>query len=296
MHTESSSLGAASFVVRGGAIFVFASLAGCARYYAGHGYAVASAPSRAPYAINEPAPTVVYLTQPSVSASVVVQAPPTVVATSAGSEVRAEGAASSCVAPAPEVTDCRMRCTVDFDRHRTDCRGAITLDPSTHDYRSTEQALFRVDMTGYRELDVEIEACDPSGWVLHVGDSRSNDGWGGDAADVSNDAELQVNGAPGSLSSQLYASDEGSGRLVRPADRRQVALGDRCERHRYGLADQRVSYDDGTAVCDPALLRVEPPSDREGTPDAIWWVGVNRTVRGGDRVGGGVREAVLCLR
>jgi hypothetical protein len=241
----------------------------------------------------------------------VVQAPPSVVvdvpvreascsssvlATSAGSEVPGQSEAASCVAPPPEVTDCRVRCTVDFDRHRTDCRGAITLDPSTHGDRATEQALFRVDMTGYRELDVEIAACDPRGWVLHVGDSRSNDGWGGDAADVSNDAELQVNGAPGSLSSQLYASDEGSGRLVRPADRRQLTLGERCERHRYGFADQRVSYDDGTAVCDPALLRIEPPSDREGTPDAIWWVGVNRTVRGGDRVGSGVRQAVLCLR
>jgi hypothetical protein len=232
---------------------------------------------------------------------VVREAPTQVVSTSSSCGASSGGeapgvAAAACAAPAPEVTDCRVRCTVDFDRHRTDCRGPITLDHTAHDYRTSRQALFRVDMRGYDELAVEIEACEPSGWVLHVGDSRSNDGWGGDMADFSNDAELHVNGAPGLLSSQLYASDEGSGRLVRPADRREISLAGRCERHRYGFADQRVSYDDGTAVCDPALLRVQPPTDREGSPDATWWVGVNRTIRGGERVGTGVTQAVLCLR
>ena len=45
-----------------------------------------------------------------------------------------------------------------------------------------------------------------------------------------------------------------------------MTLGDRCERHRYGFADQRVSYDDGTAVCDPALLRVQPPGGGRSAP------------------------------
>lgn len=333
MSRTSSSVSRLSCVV---ALALVASLTGCSRYYAGHAYVYAPAsppldPTNQAYASSAygtsaygasayGAPIVsgsVYVAEPSVSASLVVQPtlavfpePQRVVVreaetqvvsssscgASAGGESPTEAAAAACTAPLPEVTDCRVRCTVDFDRHRTDCRGPITLDHTAQDYRTSRQALFRVDMAGYTELAVEIEACEPSGWVLHVGDSRSNDGWGGDMADFSNDAELHVNGAAGLLSSQLYASDEAGGRLVRPADRREVTLGDRCERHRYGFADQRVSYDDGTAVCDPALLRVQPPGDREGRPDSTWWVGVNRTIRGGDRVGTGVTQAVLCLR
>jgi len=47
-------------------------------------------------------------------------------------------------------------------------------------------------MTGRSTLGMSITLCNPTNWVVNLGDSPSNDGGGGDATQFSNDAEIQI--------------------------------------------------------------------------------------------------------
>lgn len=57
----------------------------------------------------------------------------------------------------------------------------------------TKQGLFNINMAaGYTKLTMSVMFKDPNGWVLNVGDSSTNNGYGGDRATFYNDAEMQI--------------------------------------------------------------------------------------------------------
>jgi hypothetical protein len=46
----------------------------------------------------------------------------------------------------------------------------------------------------------------------------------------------------------------------------------------------------------PHLLRIDPPTDAEGTPDALWHLGLNRSYANSTRTGTGTTVTTLCFR
>jgi hypothetical protein len=144
------------------------------------------------------------------------------------------------------------------------------------------------------ELVLSVRVCDPTGWTVHVGDSPSNDGGGGDAGQFSNDAEAQLLGLElAVISNQMHPSGPATDLYRNPAY--VGATG--CTDFRWTVRDQFFGSDRGAiSVTSPYALRIDPPSDSEGPPDALWYVGLNRTYGSAARTGTGATSAAFCLR
>jgi hypothetical protein len=184
------------------------------------------------------------------------------------------GEAGGCVVSC-EVTGTSAPCTAPFSVTST-----------------TAGVVLRVDMTGHAEMQLEVEVCDPTGFLVHLADSPSCNGWSGDGGDFSNDAEVHTSGT----GLYAYASDEGgSVNLLTLADYLPASG---CANRTLLIGDQYLASADGSfaRLDSPYLLRINPPADAEGTPDAIWYLGFGRSVGSSSRTGTGFSLAKICLR
>jgi hypothetical protein len=191
---------------------------------------------------------------------------------------------------------CRLRCVLDPRADRNDCGSWLTWlsPPSAGSARSAAA----IDLPpGSRLLRLRFEVCDPHGLWLHVGDSPSNDGAGGDAGHFSNDAELELR----ATGLWMYGNDYG-----RSADLRDLTLASvpdfvaasGCTRRTLVLGDGVLeSRDPAVRVRSPYALRLQPPHDHEGTPDRRWYIGINRSVASDtpERSGAGLAWVELCV-
>jgi len=183
-----------------------------------------------------------------------------------------------------------------------DAGAVVCADPCTIDIPSQSSTCpFDVDWSQSRfgvtvpstndELHVGAHICSPSGWVLHIGDSPSNDGYGGDGGDFSNDAEIQFV----ATTLTIYGSDRSvdDSNHVRTFDDAIAAQG--CTDAHLVIGDGHVSVDPpGMDEHADDLLRVGA-DDAEGRPDRKWWVGMNRTYARASRSGHGLRRLTLCF-
>lgn len=137
---------------------------------------------------------------------------------------------------------------------------------------------------------VEVTFGGPSqDWSFNLGDSPSNNGWGGDGGDFSNDAELEI--VNGKL--DVFGSDDLSGEakiLLRGRD-----LGIRPGRTvHFEIANGEVRADKDVHLKHPALFALDGQPDREGPVNYDLFIGVNRVVAGG-RFGSGVAAVKVRL-
>jgi hypothetical protein len=191
---------------------------------------------------------------------------------------------------APDATDsapaCALQCTIDAVASTTTCAGRVSAIVQL----AAGAGTFRLDMNGMNELSFTATICDPTGFVVHVGDSPSNDGGGGDANNFQNDAETYLQ----QTAWQVFASDFMPGQL---ASKDVVPIAG-CTSPTVRILDQQVHVH-GTSdvdVMSPFALRLNPPTDTQGPPDAIWFLGVNRTIGNATRSGTGLSKLDLCLR
>lgn len=181
---------------------------------------------------------------------------------------------------------CRVACTIDVIAGTTDCPS--TLITPTH--LQPGSGALRAQLTGMRGLELTAHICDPRGFTLHVADSPTNNGYGGDSASRSNDAELQI--VDRTLT--IFGSDNARGaRLYEDGE----LLGPQgCQDLRLYLGDSvALAEQPCMTVRSDGALRLDPPSDREGPPDSEWYLGLNRVVAGG-RSGSGLQRLALCVR
>jgi hypothetical protein len=179
---------------------------------------------------------------------------------------------------------CANSCSITMSVDGPYCGGAITV--------AGNQGFGTIDMTGRTELFVAAFICDSTGYVVHVGDSPSDDGGGGDAKDSSNDAEVYLNGS----------TFEAWGNDFSPPGARQLenapgfAPAAGCFDFEMAVRDQEVETTKPAqlVVQSPFLLRINPPMDREGIPDALWHIGLDRTPGGLLRTGSGLVNVSLC--
>jgi hypothetical protein len=126
----------------------------------------------------------------------------------------------------------------------------------------------------------------PTGWALNVGDSPTNNGFGGDAGTVPGNAELQV--LDDSLS--VYSS------ATSPEDLDRLAfqhLGLTDGALNLVVADQSLSWGQPYSLLEtPNVPRLFAIPDAEGDGRSFY-VGLNRVVGNTSRVGCGARRVLI---
>lgn len=172
-----------------------------------------------------------------------------------------------------------------------DGRGGVKV--LEHDV-STRRLVLQINFGDNRRLRVGVlHDQDPKGWTIHVGDSETNNGYGGDGGSQSNDAEAQVVG--GSL--MVYGSD------TAPQNEKVLSQGKNIVKaHSWTVlevADRELAWLDPvlqsmSGIKSPHLFALGGQVDTEGTPNRTVYLGVNRTIaQSHDRVGAGAARVLV---
>jgi hypothetical protein len=175
---------------------------------------------------------------------------------------------------------CASHCHVDVANGTTDCE-SLTIDPS-------RTSLATIDMRGDDGVLITIEVCDPSGLAFQIADSPTAHATGGDDGSTSHDADIALD----ATTLHLRAAT-GSG--VPESSIASFVAATGCTRRTFALADQ-LAYvvDTGAGLCGTGMLRINPPTDAHGAPDARWYLSVAGSVDG-HTPGSGVRSVELCF-
>lgn len=145
----------------------------------------------------------------------------------------------------------------------------------------------------------------PTGYSLNIGDSRTNNGWSGDAGTQSHDAELQVQ----NNSFTVFGSDymPGSKQLTLPADgdsdpKAQENFFKSGKRTRIRINHNKVSWWFGSesesqakVLTSPYLFNLNDSADAEGSSQPEIHIGLNRTIYSASRSGSGITTVYIYL-
>lgn len=184
---------------------------------------------------------------------------------------------------------CLYQCAIDVLANSNTCSAAVSA------MLMGSRGTAVINMSGYTELELRAMICDPTEWVLHLGDSPTNDGQGGDVGTTSNDAEAHfIFGTQ----YQVWGNDYVSGAAKTLADVPNALPASGCSSVVMIVRDQyiEVAQPVSNIVNSQYALRINPPTDMEGTPDALWYLGMNRTIGSMLRTGTGLQNVSLCLR
>lgn len=161
-------------------------------------------------------------------------------------------------------------------------------------------ALVHIDMKNHKRLVLDLEFSGPSvEWSFNLGDSNTNNGWGGDSSTAIHDAEIQI--LNGNL--EIYGSDLLDDYPEYPPNKRFMkawanVVDDGGGTVRIEIADGEVTYIDPEGRRDsylhPALFALAGQDDREAGVNYDLYLGVNRVVAGG-RVGSGLSRVQVQL-
>jgi hypothetical protein len=186
-------------------------------------------------------------------------------------------------------------CDIDFETNRTTCSGDVSVSMADGRARTEIDASRVLAAGGSAAVSFEVRVCQPTGWVLDIGDSPSNNGGGGDDGDFSNDAELQ-------LFDSTFTAVGRDGTVPAVIMSMPLRLLDsshgNCWTETITVRDQVVSLrgNDTADMTSPGLIRFNAP-DSEGTPDSWIFAGFNRVIDdwSTSRVGSGVRQVRITV-
>jgi hypothetical protein len=175
---------------------------------------------------------------------------------------------------------CASHCRIDVASGETNCD-----EVSLGDVRP---GLATLDMSSDDGVLLTFEICDPSGYVMQISDSPTARPEGGDQGSTSHDADLALEGTTLALRAAT-----GSG--VSPSSVAGFVSATGCSTRTIVLADQIAYLVETTAgMCGTGMLRISPPTDAHGAPDARWYLGLTGSVDG-TVTGSGVRSVDLCF-
>ena len=162
------------------------------------------------------------------------------------------------------------------------------------------QFAVRVDLAaGWKRLDVFGSLCNATGFTMHLADSPTCNGFGGDAGTTTHDAETYLNGT----NFETYAA--GDPQIV---ERNAIAASG-CFKVQWTILENRILFDDDGDPTDSPKITLdsingfevapydEPDSEDPSGADANrWYVGLNRMVQAtAGRTGTGVDNACFVL-
>jgi hypothetical protein len=192
-------------------------------------------------------------------------------------------------------------CVVDPLTASDDC----TLGVVNASYPSSNKARAVVDLNAsfnWASLVVRVETCNGSGYTVHVADSPTNNGFGGDAGSTQHDAEAHTVGT----TLYVYRSDIGSGSPLRCQFGGPSSVSG-CIVQDWIVRPDELSFDSSTFSSNSLERCLSPdlfdfPSydeaDSEDTTGAYedkLYVGLNRTYGSASRSGSGVQRACFFL-
>ncbi len=202
-------------------------------------------------------------------------------------------------APCPAAT---YSCKIDIDGGSNDCTdGIVTLQTSSGTGRVAAVDLEATN--SWQSLNVLLEVCDPNAWTQNIGDSPTNNGWGGDNSSTSHDAEAQIK----DRNVSVYRSDVGGGGLA--CSQSNVLPASGCRIVQWTVRDDQVTFDADSDTCDSpdfvcngsddellvTAYDVYDPQDPSGDDEDMWYVGLNRVVNSSSRNGSQVKWACFVL-
>jgi hypothetical protein len=161
---------------------------------------------------------------------------------------------------------------------------------------SVYQTSWEVDMSRYSTMIVDAPTNKVSQWGLHIGNSPTNDGNGGDGSTFSNDSEFQTYGS----SVALYADDYGATSVLWS----NTAAINVSRDHTYtvvcdeylGFESDTVAYTD---ISSPYIFQIDgdevDAQSSTGMNDQLLYLGLNRVVYGSGRTGQGYGSVKVYL-
>jgi len=185
-----------------------------------------------------------------------------------------------------------------------ECEVSITDDTVTCDGESTPVTVhaaaaglvLQIDMAGYTSLRATMTLSEPSGWLWHLGNSPTNDGYGGDNGDNQNDSEAH---AVLGTELRVFSNDLGGTELLLEASDVSDPVAADVE---VEVCDGQFHYRSGTyttVLVDDYIFQVdgdEADSESGGTNDTIVYLGLERTVNNVTRTGGDLTSVQVRLR
>ncbi|MEM9293401.1 MAG: hypothetical protein AAGD01_17085 [Acidobacteriota bacterium] len=185
-----------------------------------------------------------------------------------------------------------------------DCSLEDVVDPQPSPFGSNQRRAI-VDLNqgfNWRSLVVRVETCNPTGWTVHIGDSPTNNGYGGDSGSTSHDAEVQA------LNNQLtvYESDIGTSSLTclftGPPNPPGCIVQQYLVRNDYFEFDPNVPLTTNPlSICSNSTIFDFPNYDEADLedPSGLYedkvYVGLNRTYGSSSRNGSGIQRACFFL-
>ncbi len=180
-----------------------------------------------------------------------------------------------------------------FDEILHTCQGITALDfiHSPENNQTVFKLTLDPETTGFIRAVFEIEYTDtPVDWTVNIGDSASNNGFGGDGGDQSNDAEMQVH----TTTMNIYGNQNFPGNLlqtveevVSPDSTLVLEVSNEMLGWRYpGITDDLFSE---------FLYALDGQPDSDGPINFDIYAAFNRTIGEAGRNGSGVGRVVIKL-
>ena len=191
-------------------------------------------------------------------------------------------------------------CTAEMAASGHDCNFVDVFLYGASNVSEERIAIVDLDATElWQSFVLRVETCDPSGWTVHIGDSITNNGYGGDSQSTQHDAEVQ--NFDGVVSS--YSSDFGASNLAHQFANPVSG----CVVQQYYVANDWFVFDPDAATSGDLLYAYNPLSfdfpaydeadleDPMGLLEDRLYVGINKTFNAGSRTGTGVQKACFYL-
>ncbi len=191
-----------------------------------------------------------------------------------------------------------VSCTLDLTLGRNDCGnigGAMVMN------QNGNQSLLRLTLdphsTGYVKARFDITYGNtPSGLSVNIGDSISNDGYGGDNGNQSNNAEVQIDNDQLSVygNDTTKASDTVDNKRQLKVLRSVVQAGETIS---LEVSNERLGLNTASGievVNSPYLFALNGQEDRQGASNNDIYAAFNRSIVG-NTTGAGVAKVVMTL-
>ena len=129
----------------------------------------------------------------------------------------------------------------------------------------------------------------PTGFSVNIGDSITNNGYGGDSSTQSNDAEIQIF----NNNLTVFASDTGGSRQL--ANKVNFASSNSTVKLTVGNELFVGNGNSSVNLSDPALYALNGQSDTQGTVNYNIYAAFNRVIDTNSRIGSGAKSVTITL-
>ncbi|MCO4773628.1 MAG: hypothetical protein KDA24_26585 [Deltaproteobacteria bacterium] len=163
--------------------------------------------------------------------------------------------------------------------------------------------VLRADMANWTAMvataDVDLPPAMSDNWALNIGNSPSNNGWGGDGSEFANDTEVQLWNNGVQVIQNDFGVNVGEPQILAGFGPATDLSGDLVE---ATVCDGYFAWDSSTStgdVTDPHLFQIDgdeadfQASANDYSNDTYLWIGVGRTIGWAGRNGTGVQTLTL---